>query len=306
MSSTNLTSRIMLAIQTAVTKADLFTILDISEAVKADGGPFVRHREVHEIARPILDALVGSNTAIYSQYLFEDIDVNTKDGVKGARLYYPKHKDPNSYVARAKAASAPKVATKVVAPVATPVKMQAPKKGGPKLHVEVDYVRHDGSVEIPIKIINASGLSGKTVKIVNHPNSISIKFDPTSTRVLKQGFRISHNTLEDSNIDTHPIKFDAYTDTIVVTDSGANVTANTTGDKIIELFITRFGNTVRDIDGSTDLRNETKLDSLDYAEILMDIEDHFDIIRCFDNINLAKVRTINDIAASVDKAIAAK
>lgn len=299
----NLNARIMLAIQTAITKADLFTILDISEAIKADGGPFVRHREVHEIARPILDALIGSNTAIYAQYTFEDIDVNTKDGVKGARLYYPKHKDPNSYVGRAKAASAPKVT------IATPkVFVQHPKStsahkrfAGAKLEVLVDSSRSDGSMEIPVKVIVASGLLGKPVTVVNHPNSISIKVDTNSTRIMKQGFRLTFNTLDESNIDNTPIRFAAFSDTIVISDSSNKSSTTTTQDKIIKLFQDRFNGCVNGLTANSDLRNEfPNLDSLDYAEILMDIEDEFKIVRHFDNINVDKIRTINDIAKSID------
>jgi acyl carrier protein len=60
-------------------------------------------------------------------------------------------------------------------------------------------------------------------------------------------------------------------------------------------FISRFYH--REVTGSTHLIADLKLDSLDIAELVAEMEDHFQVLIPMEN--LSEIRTVGDIAGSL-------
>lgn len=207
MSTQPLIVRIIKALDSLTANDTLFTMLDLSNAVKIDGGPFVKHDEVRDLAKPLI-------TAYYSHYNVTPIQVQTTNGVTTANLYFPVGSTPSEYKNRSQVAAAPKVtSTPAPAPVQVAVAPVAPAPVVAKPTVPAYVansrgckdatVRLDGKIEIPYELLVTAGLDGVDVEVVNHPNSISIvpATLASASRFANPGFRLSKKTLAASNLD---------------------------------------------------------------------------------------------------------
>lgn len=220
MSTQSLITRIIKALDSLTANDTLFTMLDLSNAVKVDGGPFVKHDEVRDLAKPLI-------TAYYSHYNVTPIQVQTTNGVTTANLYFPVGSTPSEYKNRSQVAAAPKV-TSTASPVQVAVSPVAPAPVVAKPTVPAYVansrgckdatVRLDGKIEIPYELLVTAGLDGTLVDVVNHPNSISIVPATTGTRYANAGFRLSKKTLAASNFDiVSHFTICAFTDKVLIT-----------------------------------------------------------------------------------------
>lgn len=219
----NLVSRVTKVIESFLKNDDMFTLLDVSEAVKADGEGFVRHGEVREVARPILRAFMDA-----FWYTSTEIEVQTSGGPAMADLFHPESLNPDDYVARTKVATAPAAIPvcsgpcscnkPIVPPVAVP-KVVATSNLASHSHltVEVDY-RLDGSIQIPRSVLKAAGIEVfDDVEIVNHPNSIGISLTSNANRIVNENFRISKSSLAESNLVGHQhLLISAFSNKLVI------------------------------------------------------------------------------------------
>lgn len=225
-STMDLRDRVIAVLCDYVDECKSFTLLNVTEAVKADGGDFVRHRDVRPLARKIMDdgLIEGSE-----DYAITQIEVELESGDVGyANLYHDVNVDPEDYDGRAVVASPPCTSNNP-SPIFTmpkaPVKPQPPT-GGAHLS-KVMTPRGDGAVEIPLSII-AEAFDGDVtpfVHITNHPNSITINLakkwsnHTKGDRILRAGSRLGAKVLTESNIYARALKFEAYTDKIVVSEA---------------------------------------------------------------------------------------
>jgi len=79
--------------------------------------------------------------------------------------------------------------------------------------------------------------------------------------------------------------------------------SDTTLDEILKLAAKHFNKKVETLSGETHLIDDLKGDSLDAVELVMNIEDHFDIEVPEDEI--AGVRTLGGISTIVARVVAA-
>lgn len=229
----DIVTRTTAVIDTLIANDELFTLLDVSNAVKADGGPFVRHEDVKVVAEPVLNLLVK-----VGKYDVKTITVTLPNNTQSrARLFLPWGADERDYDNRNQAAAKPvnKVtvgpSAAVQATVAPTPSVAAPVVAAPvpAQHVanahysKVVKVRADGAIEIPKKVLEAAGLDGaQNVCIVNHPNSISIVSimianAPVNVRVTYEGVRIGSRTLAKSGLKgASTLSVSAFTDKIVI------------------------------------------------------------------------------------------
>lgn len=92
----DLLTRVTDAIRNKISNQEMFTLLDVSNAVKNDGGDFYSHTQIHDVAIPILDSLYPS-----FNYDVSVIDVQLKHGTPArANCYHPMGSDPNNYTNR--------------------------------------------------------------------------------------------------------------------------------------------------------------------------------------------------------------
>lgn len=222
---TPLIQRVIEAINSFINKQASFTILEISNLVKTDGGPFASHQEVRAIAKPILDGLIAGRG-----YAVSPISVHTATGAPDtANLYHPVTTSALSYTATAQRAVTPgqvAVAAKVAAAVApapqaspAPVAKAAAPVAAPahlkNAHIaKVVKPRSDGGIEIPQAMLDEVAL--EEVTIVNHPNSISIVAG--DDRIVGiSGFRLAKSTLAKSGLDTGaPLNVCVFSDKILI------------------------------------------------------------------------------------------
>lgn len=206
----DINARVVEIIAQFVQNSKQFTILDITEAVKLDGGDYVRHQDVRPVAKPILDKLL---VTMYSDYEVANIVVETTQGPVSANLYIPFGTNPEDYKDRKKAASKPAnvatqpglatgtgIATGLNAPQTTPA---VPACTQNARWWVIKNLRSDGAVEIPIQAFEEAfgcaidAIDGVGVNI--HPNSISVEAGQ-DRYVTNNGFRISVNDLRKANL----------------------------------------------------------------------------------------------------------
>ncbi len=215
-------SRAAQAVKTLLQNGTGFTILDVSNLVKKDGGVFVSHQEVRDVVKPFLDNVIVGNGYVAS--LIEVVDTN---GNKvQAVLYHPSSVDPQTYEDRQSSALSPSnccvgSTCSKSNPVAVAV---APKTSScvtrARLAKKVVF-RSDGSIEIPVAVLTEAGLvHGDCVKVVQHPNSLSIVLDNVgnSPRYIgTNGFRISHSLLAKANLVSYcDVNVCAFSDKVVI------------------------------------------------------------------------------------------
>ncbi|HOB35219.1 MAG: acyl carrier protein [Firmicutes bacterium] len=70
-------------------------------------------------------------------------------------------------------------------------------------------------------------------------------------------------------------------------------------DKIIKLIADQAGVPVEDIDGETSLQGDLELDSLDIMDLLLVLEEEFDIQ--IPDEELSKIQTVNDVINYIGK-----
>jgi hypothetical protein len=222
----NLNTRISKVIKEFFNAAKLFTLLDVSNAVKADGLGFVSHTDIREAANPIVNMIVGNG------YLKEEISVKTPRGPNRAMLYYPANSNPNDYLNRDQVASNVGTASQVVAATSTlspagqvratnsqTIAQKAAQKAvaaaTASQTVFATAVRNDGKVEIPVAALQAAGLLNEDANFTFHPNSITI--EAGTSRKLYSGIRLGTQSLAKSNLAANKVlKFTAFNKKIVV------------------------------------------------------------------------------------------
>lgn len=224
MSVSNLAARVSHVLTQFMSNEDAFTLLDVSEAVKADGGDFATHEEIKDIAKPFLLNLI--DTRIADNYERSEIEVQTKNGPRTALLFHPHYFVPSTYVTRSKSASAPsccggggcanRTAPVVTAYLPVPVAQLAPNQ---KASV-VRAPRYDGKVEVPRSVLVDAGLADAEVAVQIHPNSMTIVDGSNIAGVFNalatKGWRLSHKDLSAANLEDSALRFTAHTGKVVV------------------------------------------------------------------------------------------
>lgn len=235
-----LEERIEKVVDDLVNSDEMFTLLDVSQNVKDDGGPWVSHTAM----KPTIEDVLRNRfaTAMTMAYYTESlIQVHTPVGFANARLFHPIHEDPNNYMKRAQKAKGPqrKRAKKPGNTVKTkPVLPGHPTITGRKV-VKGRKQQRQGYVEVPKAIWMKAGFKpNDDVVITTHGESATIlrnvkgakhytkcqkflggklKTKGVASRVPPAGrFRLSPTNLQDSNLFDFPLDFSAFTDKIVV------------------------------------------------------------------------------------------
>jgi hypothetical protein len=219
---TNLIQRISKILDQFMANDTQFTILDVSNAIKADGEDFVRHSEVKTTVKPILDIIMKHN----SVYEIHQIEVKTPYGPAVADLYTPYHISPDNYTNVSQVASKPKNVNVIPSPIAVPANIVAqssfsssivPDVAKRAIKYKLVKPRSDGAITVPKVLLDSIGIMGTynlCVNVVNHPNSISIVLGTDKT--VKDEFRISKSMLANSNISDVPVFVCAFQDKIVI------------------------------------------------------------------------------------------
>jgi acyl carrier protein len=366
---TDLVTRVSTVIANLVKDEEAFTILDVSEAVKRDGGPFVRHREVQPVARPILDSLLGFLSNVDTTYDFTDITVNTERGVADARLYHPSWYDPDDYTNRNQVASTPsQVGTNftdiddedddskdlgvnlmdededddedvsfddddfnINASSTSDTKDNDPVSDT-NAHVNLRFPgahtvqtvlprTYDSRIEIPKSALIEAGLLDEEVAITFHPNSIGIKqvndanFVGDVFTTAKSGWRLGPSQLKRSKLDNQAVVIATFTGKIVIAkanDSSSSSNCDSikkdccngttdceTAQKVLGIVSERS-----EYPGTPTLDHklyDLDLDSLDIAEIILDLEDEFSI--SLNDADFTDVKTVRDLVHVVQNLV---
>lgn len=225
-----LTQRITDVIKKFIQNEEQFTLLDVSNAVKLDGGDFYRHNEIKEIAKPIMSLLVEEYVNSYEEVV---INVETEKGeIVEAILYTPDYIRANDYTETNKKAVAPTkpnvicakdYATKIVngatpQPVTKPTASVSKNVPGFCLSAKaykIVNVRKDGALEIPVEIITKTELNGEYITFEAYPNSIGVVDSDTSNQVLKSGIRIPKSVISTYQ-NTGSFYIAAFSDKLVI------------------------------------------------------------------------------------------
>lgn len=232
MSNDNPVARVTRVVKALVSQEAMFTLFDVSKAVNADGGQFIRHLDLRDISKPIVEMLVSIGTP-NCDYEAEVIAINLGSGSVNAVLYRPSYADPLTYAGNlvqkhTPKAMAPATAPKMqkvqaTAPVATSKKTSttgsAPSWASGSKYFKVVSARSDGNVEIPKQALREAGLDAQDVLISNHPNSVSLvqngNFKGYSTG--DRSVRVTKQNLKKSNIIGKQIGVAAFNGKIVLT-----------------------------------------------------------------------------------------
>jgi hypothetical protein len=230
MAQLTLTTRVVEVIRNFLLSDKQFTILDITEAVKQDGGDMVAHPTVREIAKPILDRIVVS----LGKLSVSGIIVETDNIPVQALVYYPPNTNPEDYKDRKRQSYAAKqqptlgagilqLAVQKSQIVPTPVTPPTPNVATSSLvpavvanarWSAVVKLRADGAVEIPRKAFNEAGL-GYDVVVAHHPNSISLA--QGGSRSIRWGARLTRQELAAANLGKNgTVTVCAFGDKVVV------------------------------------------------------------------------------------------
>lgn len=226
-----LLQRIERVVDELIDNEELFTLLDISEKVKADGGEWVSH----SVMKPEIESMLAQKyaTSVSAQnYTYDNIKVKTVVGGKrrttDARLFYPATKDPSTYKGGNQTATAPgkrKVASH------HPTNTARSKKTGRTKR------KSDGYIEVPKTVWEAARFKpGETIIVDVGPNSMTIYRNSSKSKYSKSTlqkkaqkptsfvaavpaagrFRLSPKWLKASNMAKCDVDFSQYTDKIVV------------------------------------------------------------------------------------------
>lgn len=196
-----LTERVTKVLNTFIENEDQFTALDVSNAVKVDGGQFFTHDEINEIIKPIMELILD----VQGEYVVDVIEVSTKNGPAKARLYSPWAKLPSDYNKTksvaispiAKAVPTVQPSAKVTGLISNTIPAFCQKASS---HVKVK-VRKDGAIELPKQFLEQEGFLASYASLNIHPNSISLDFStPVSNIFVDVGTRIRKTTLVQANL----------------------------------------------------------------------------------------------------------
>lgn len=238
MSTITIEERIEKVVDDFVAGNKMFTLLDISQTVKRDGGPWVSHSSM----KPIIEDVLRNRFMIvhaYAYYTESLITVDTPVGLASARLFHPVGEDPNSYTNRQQIAIAPKAQTKTTVTVqANQVSAGHPTLTSP-LVKKARRAQCQGYIEVPKSVwVGAGFLPGNTVVFQVHPESLTIycfdkqfatvnKYYGKAEQLLKDGapsvrippagrFRLSPTILKEANLSDKELDFSKFTSKIVV------------------------------------------------------------------------------------------
>lgn len=216
-------------------KGKAFTLLDVSELVKADGGKFYRHSELKPIIENILGTRIISNKE-WNSYTFTDITVSTPHGPAQARLFHTPNQGPHAYTRTAQQATGPQInpTTHISAPSIT-ASSSHPTVTGRSVIKNRDPQWND-YVEVPKPIWEKANFKPGFEAVVEiHPESLTIYHDGPQTKYhsliakkKKEGahlivvpssgrFRLAPTLLKQAKLDGETISFSQFTDKIVVT-----------------------------------------------------------------------------------------
>lgn len=195
---TTILNRILAAISHFVKSGEAFTLVDVSDHIKNDGGPFFRHTEIREVSAPIVDWMIEEG---FGDYEHATIGVVTKDGgVATAKLYFPYGYDPADYKDNVVNKSNVKVSTTFTkAPTASQVALTQNVKND---EMVCNVRKSDGALEIPKALV---ALTGARIGFCafNHPNSITLEDSQSlvpDVTIKHKGTRIRSYVLIQSNL----------------------------------------------------------------------------------------------------------
>jgi hypothetical protein len=247
-----LIDRIERVVDTLVSNNEMFTLLDISQAVKQDGGAWASHSQMKPTIETVLSNRFSTQT-VYAYYTESVITVQTAIGPTTARLFHHVSDNPSQYTHRSQKALGPKVN-----PPPTPTLSQgcpcSQKASGPKVNppptptlspghpsVTGRSVKNSrtqqaqGYIEVPKAIWEKAGLRTLSDVVLDiHPNSITVyRLHENSKYVAKVKemarnnypqaivpsagrFRITPQHLALASLTGKDLSFSAYTDKFVV------------------------------------------------------------------------------------------
>lgn len=221
--------RIEKVVDKLIANGEMFTLLDISQLVKNDGGDWMSHSTMKP---KILDVLRNVFTSRFKAmyYTESNISVSTPVGLAQARLFHHVNDDPNAYTKRNQKAAAPK-------------KQRTPPPGHPtttgRKVIKSRSQSAQGYAEVPRKVWKRAGMTpGSSVVITVHKESITIlRNEPGAKHFSKAQkhlngtvqtvgvekrvpfaarFRLSPSLLAQASLSGKTLDFSAFTDKIVV------------------------------------------------------------------------------------------
>jgi hypothetical protein len=213
----SLEARVEKVLNRFIKNNELFTTLDVSNAVKKDGGPFSKHEPIAAIARGWLANNMPRN--------YIDTMISVQGGNKTASLFMPRNKSASDYTTTDQQALAPRKGKVAVNHPVITARAAAPAA-----------IRSDKYIEVPKEIWQKAGfVAGKQYIVAVYPNSLMMypmnssskyqsKFKSILARpgsqlleVPKAGrFRVSPSLLADANLTNCAVDFCQYTDKLVV------------------------------------------------------------------------------------------
>lgn len=213
----DLLTRVTDVIRNKISNQEMFTLLDVSNAVKNDGGDFYSHSQIHDVAIPILDSLYPS-----FNYDVSVIDVQLKHGAPArANCYHPMGSDPNNYTNRNQEALKPSACS---TPTKTTLQKVVPVVVKPTVSSAVTNAhatrvarprKSDGCIQVSINLLVACGFAeGNMVDVVIHPNSISVI--PGTDKMITRNFRIGSTALNQAGLGGSPVNLCAFNDKLVI------------------------------------------------------------------------------------------
>lgn len=237
--STTLTlrNRIEKVVDHFVASDEMFTLLDVSQAVKADGGDWVSHSHMRSHIEDVLRDCF-STKQVYAYYTESQIVVNTVVGSQTCRLFHPVGENPDNYIKRSQKASGPNAHKRSAQTATKKAPPGHPTVTGRKV-IKGRSQQAQGYVEIPKAIWQKARFKpGHDAVLTIHNESITIlhnvksakhyakcqkllggtlKTQGIAIKVPKAGrFRISPNHLSQAHLDAAKLDFSAFTDKIVI------------------------------------------------------------------------------------------
>ena len=231
----SLRERIEKVVDDFVHKNAMFTLLDISQTVKNDGGTWASHSAMKPTIEEVLKERF-STQLFYAYYTESMINVQTPVGIAVARLFHPVGEDPNKYVRRSQTASPPS-SKKDSKGTTVSLASNHPTVVGRKV-VKNRKTTSCGYIEIPKAIWKKAGFVEGSACLINyHVDSITIlNGDKKSKYRMKYEdqllikasryrivsvppsgrFRLAPNDLACCNLQQHELDFSAFTDKIVI------------------------------------------------------------------------------------------
>ena len=224
-----LIDRIERVVDTLVANNEMFTLLDISQAVKQDGGAWASHSQMKPAIETVLSNRFSTQMAC-AYYTESVITVQTAIGPTTARLFHPVTDNPSQYAKRSQKASGPKV-NPPPAPTLSPGHPSVTGRAVKGSRTQ----QAQGYIEVPKAIWEKAGLRTLSDVVFDiHPNSITVyrlhensKYVAKVKEMVKSGypqanvpsagrFRITPQHLKLANLADKDLSFSAYTDKFVV------------------------------------------------------------------------------------------